>query len=408
MTTAAHTSTTSGRGRRERLVLALCFAVILFDGYDLIVYGAAVPAILRYQPWGVTAVEAGAIGSYALVGMLLGALIAGRLTDVVGRRKIMLASITWFSLAMVGCALAPSPELFGLFRFLGGIGLGGAMPTTIALTTEYSPVHRRGLNNALMFSGYTVGGILAAALALVLMPTFGFRSVFWVGAAPLVLVVPPLLRYLPESVTFLAATGRRPGALELFSRRHRAPAALFAVVSFVGLLLIYGLNTWLPQIMKSAGYSLSSSLLFLVMLNLGAMIGTVVAAPLGDRIGMKPVTVVAFGTAAVSIFLLSLPIPELPRYAVAALAGFGTIGTQILVNAHIAIHFPDAIRATALGLALGVGRLGAIAGPAFGGLLIAHGVSTAWNFYAFAIPALLGVALAALLPARTPDWTRPT
>ena len=106
--------------------------MILFDGYDLIVYGAVVPALLRYEPWGLTPTDAGLIGSYALIGMLVGALVAGAVTDLVGRRKVLLISVSWFSLTMAACALAPSAELFGLFRLLGGLGLGGVFPTAIA------------------------------------------------------------------------------------------------------------------------------------------------------------------------------------------------------------------------------------------------------------------------------------
>lgn len=415
----------SGR-RSEFLVLGLCFVVIVCDGFDLIVYGATVPALLEYEPWGLTPATAGAIGSYALIGMLVGALTAGAATDLVGRRRIMLVSVTWFSLCMAVCALAPSAEVFGLFRLLGGIGLGGVMPTAIALTVEFSAARRRSLNNALMFTGYSVGGILAAVLAMTLLPSLGFRAMYWIGAAPLVLIVPLLVRYLPESVVFLRAKGRiveaertaarfgidltdqheaaetetagRVGLRRLLSRRHAVAAVLFAVASFFGLLLVYGLNTWLPQIMKSAGYPLDSSLLFLVVMNVGAVAGTLTAAAAGDRVGMKPVTLLAFVAAAVSIFLLSVATVTPVMYALVAVAGFGTIGTQILVNAYVAMHFPADVRATALGFTLGVGRLGAIVGPAFGGILLSSGLGVAWNFYAFAIPAALGVGVVLLLP----------
>lgn len=415
------------RSRSELMVLGLCFAVIVFDGYDLIVYGAVVPALLQYEPWGLTPPEAGVIGSYALIGMLVGALVAGAVTDVVGRRKVLLLSVSWFSVAMACCAVAPTPELFGLFRLLGGLGLGGVMPTAIALTAEYSAAHRRSTNNALMFSGYPVGGILAAVLALALLPTLGFRIMFWIGAIPLVTVVPLLWRFMPESVSYLVAKGRmeeaarvaqglgirlsdlpggpsKPAAKSsvaaLFSRRHLLPAALFAVTSFFGLLLVYGLNTWLPQIMKAAGYPLSSSLLFLVMMNVGAVVGSILVAPIGDRFGMKPVTVFAFVAAAGAIYLLSEPSAAPVMYALVAVAGFGTIGTQIMVNAYVAIHFPAEVRATALGWTLGIGRLGAIVGPTFGGILLASGLDTEWNFYAFAIPAAVGALIVLALPGR--------
>ncbi|MGH3519791.1 MAG: MFS transporter [Haloechinothrix sp.] len=186
----------------------------------------------------------------------------------------------------------------------------------------------------------------------------------------------------------------------MLNKRYLVPATLFAITSFFGLLLVYGLNTWLPQIMNSAGYPLTSSLLFLVMMNAGAALGSVLVAPIGDRFGMKPVTMLAFASAAVSIFLLSSSTVAPVMYALVAIAGFGTIGTQIMVNAHVAMHFPAEVRATALGWTLGIGRLGAIVGPTFGGILLASGLGTEWNFYAFAIPAAIGVALVALLPGR--------
>ncbi|MFJ8361630.1 MFS transporter [Streptomyces sp. NPDC093984] len=417
------------RARRgELLVVGLCFAAIVCEGYDLIVYGAVVPELLHYEPWHLTPTEAGAIGSYGLFGMLVGALCAGAVADVLGRRRTVLISVAWFSLAMAACALAPSPGWFGLFRALGGLGLGGVMPTAIALTVECSAPHRRSLNNALMFSGYSVGGILAAVLAMPLLPRYGFRVMFWIGVLPLVLVVPLLWRYLPESAAFLRAEGRpaeaeegarrftagraaptapaagrasaRAVTLALFSPRHLRATLLFALTSFFGLLLVYGLNTWLPEIMKGAGYPLSGSLLFLVAMNAGAVAGSTLLAPLGDRIGMKPVTALSFGAAAVSIALLSRATYAPALYLLVAVAGCGTIGTQILVNAYVALHYPPQIRATALGWALGIGRFGAVAGPAVGGLLVAADVGAAVNFYAFAVPAVLGAGSVLLLPGR--------
>ena len=166
-------------------VVAICFLTIVCDGYDLIVYGSVLPSLLAEPGWGIGPAEAGAIGSYALAGMLIGALAAGTLTDAVGRRKIVLVGIVWFSVAMGLCALAPSAGMLGLFRFLAGLGLGGVLPSAIALTVEYAPRGRRQLYNALMFAGYSVGGVLAAVLALVLVADQGWRIMFWIGVMPL-------------------------------------------------------------------------------------------------------------------------------------------------------------------------------------------------------------------------------
>ena len=136
--------TTSATGRAAGLrsplfVVLICFVTIILDGYDLVVYGTTVPSILAYKSWGVTSVEAGAIGSYALIGMLIGSLVVGAFTDILGRRKIMLVSLIWFSLTMGLTSLAPNPEIFAVLRFITGLGLGGVVPTTVALTVEYSP-----------------------------------------------------------------------------------------------------------------------------------------------------------------------------------------------------------------------------------------------------------------------------
>jgi AAHS family benzoate transporter-like MFS transporter len=120
-------------------VVALCFLTIVFDGYDLIVYGSAVPSLLAEPGWNMGPAQVGAIGSYALAGMLIGALGAGAITDAIGRRRIMLIGISWFSVLMVACSLAPTPGLLGLLRFLAGLGLGGVIPSAIALTVEYAP-----------------------------------------------------------------------------------------------------------------------------------------------------------------------------------------------------------------------------------------------------------------------------
>ena len=422
----------AGAGRRPAglWVVAICLVTIVFDGYDLIVYGAVVPTLLQDPDWQLTPEQAGNIGSYALVGMVIGTLTVGALTDIIGRRKIMLGSIIWFSLAMGATALAPSPEVFGLLRFVTGLGLGGVVPTAIALTVEYAPAHRRNFNNALMFSGFSIGGVMAAILAINLVPDFGFRTMFWIGIAPLFLVIPLAYRYLPESVSFLMArgrydearelaakydvpldipaadapaepaSGRRAGALAvLFSREHLVATVLFGVASFFGLLLVYGLNTWLPQIMREAGYPLGSALRFLLVLNVGAVVGALLVSILADRFGSKPVTTLAFLSAAVSIYALSLEPSAALLYLLIAVAGFGTIGTQILVNGYVATHYPADSRATALGWSLGVGRIGAIVGPTFGGWMLASGRGLEWNFYGFAVPAVLGAAVIAAVPA---------
>jgi MFS transporter, AAHS family, benzoate transport protein len=422
------TDTPAPPRRSPSSVVLICFVSIVFDGYDLIVYGATIPPILDYQAWEVTPEQAGAIGSYALIGMLIGSLTVGAVTDIVGRRKIMLISIAWFSIAMAIAALSVSPEMLGALRFVAGLGLGGTVPTAIALTVEYSPRNRRQLNNAMMYSGYFIGGILTALAGLLLLPHVDFRAMYAVGALPLILVLPLAWRYLPESIAFLMARGRHDearsladqyglalgdiessaapkkevadrlaGVRTLFQRTYLPATVLFAAASFCGLLLVYGMNTWLPNIMSTAGFELGSSLLFVLSLNFGGIVGVLAASRLADRIGVKPVTVGAFLVATLSILLLSANLPLAVLTVCVAAAGFGT-GTQILVNGFVAVHYPASSRATALGWSLGIGRLGAILGPILGGLIAGSALGYQWNFYLFAMFALLGVALIAAVP----------
>ncbi|WP_329568792.1 MFS transporter [Streptomyces sp. NBC_01361] len=411
------------------VVVALCMATVMFDGYDLQMFGVIGPSLLAYQPWALSPAEVGAIGSYALVGMLIGALVVGVLTDIVGWRRVMLGCIAFFSVFMGACALAPTPGLLGLFRFLAGLGLGGVAPTAIALTVEFAPVARRQTYNAVMFCGIAAGGVLAALLGLVVIPSLGFRAMFWIGTAPLVLVLPLVALLLPESPRYLMSVGkaeqarsfaRRHGLQlpdqtssagrrsagravgELFGRGFLASTLLFAVASFSGLLLAYGLSTWLPTIMQRSGYGLGPSISFLLVLNLGAIIGSISAATLADRFGSKPVVAAAFGASAIAILVLSIKPPVALSFVLVAVAGLGSIGGQILVNGFVASRYPDRIRATALGWSLGVGRLGAIAGPAVGGLLLGSALGLNANFYAYVAVAVLGCLAILAIPARRP------
>lgn len=419
--------------RAALTVAALCMVTIMFDGYDLQMFGVIGSSLLAYEPWGLTPPEVGVIGSYALVGMLIGALAVGVVTDIVGRRRVMLGCIAFFSIFMGACALAPTPGLLGLFRFLAGLGLGGVVPTAIALTVEFAPASRRQTYNAVMFCGIAAGGVLAALLGLVVVPTLGFRAMFWIGTAPLVLVLPLVYFLLPESPRYLMSVGRVDEAREiarrygqpvpdaapaagrrtakravgeLFGRGLLASTLLFAVASFCGLLLAYGLSTWLPTIMQRSGYGLGPSISFLLVLNLGAIVGSISAARIADRIGSKPVVAAAFAASATAILVLSVKPPVLVSFVLVAVAGLGSIGGQILVNGFVATRYPDRIRATALGWSLGVGRLGAIAGPAVGGLLLGSTLGLNANFYAYVAVAVLGCLAILVIPgSRTPAPT---
>lgn len=422
----SHTPATTRPRKSAPAVILLCFVSIVFDGYDLVVFGAVVPKLLAFQEWGLTPVQIGAIGSYALAGMFIGAILIGYLTDVVGRRKVMMGSVAVFSVLMLLTAWAPTPELFGLFRFLSGLGLGGVIPTAIALTVEYSKSGRRNFNNALMFSGYAVGGILAALLSLAFLSSIGFRGMFAIGGLPLILVLPLLSKFLPESPAYLAANGRRAEAESLIDEygldqlqpaaptggkkqhgrfrtlltgRLLAATLLFSLAGICGQMLVYGLNTWLPQLMVIANYSLASSLSFLLTVNIGAVVGVIVSSRMADIFGPRQVTVVSFACSGIALVLMGTGIMPLPAmYLMVAVVGFGSIGAQILINGFVATYYSDVIRATALGITLGVGRIGAVLAISGGGVLVAATLGDFINFSVWAIAALIGIVAILSVP----------
>jgi AAHS family benzoate transporter-like MFS transporter len=375
----------SRRRRSVAWVVALSTAALVFDGYDLVVYGTVVPTLLGdpSQLGPITPEQAGALGSYALIGVLVGALTAGAVGDWIGRRKVMLVNIAWFSLGMAATAVTDSVTTFGLFRFLTGIGVGALVATVGALVAEYAPAGQRNRLNAIVYSGVPAGGVLAALVAIVMPEAAGWRALFWIGALPIVLLLPLAVVKLPESPRWLMARGRHAEALDvstrtgvplpevpttvaatpakigfpaLANRPFARPTLLLGTMSFAGLLLTYGLNTWLPQIMGDNGYGKSYALTFLLVLNLGAILGGLLASYFADRLGAKRIVATTFVLAAVSLALLPVELPFAFLVLAVAVAGVGTIGTQVLIYGLVSNYYPTRARAAGVAWCAEIGR----------------------------------------------------
>lgn len=368
-------------------VRPLCWSAVLLDGFDLVVLGTITPVLLSDKVWGYTPATAAVVSTAGLAGMTLGALTIGTVTDLIGRRRALLMAVAGFSFFTLLCAFAPSAGTFGVLRFLAGLGLGGCLPTAITLVTEYSPKGRNGGPTTLVMTGYHVGAVLTALLGILVIPSLGWRAMFVIGAAPALVLLPLMLKYLPESPSFNreeANQGLEP-VKSLLRTEFRRPTLAFWVTSFMGLLLVYGLNTWLPQIMREAGYPLGAALSLLLVLNLGAVAGLLVAGRIADKVALRPVTLGWFVGATITLALLSIRLPSVILYVVVLLAGVFVFAAQVLVYAYVGRMYPAANRATSLGWTAGVGRLGAIAGPILGGALLSAGLAFPWGFYAFAL-----------------------
>ncbi|WP_336193936.1 aromatic acid/H+ symport family MFS transporter [Providencia stuartii] len=427
MTIQSPAVTTFGTPKTTIKVLLVCWMSILFEGYDVGVMGAVLPTLAEYKQWSLTPLELGALSSYALVGMFFGAFIIGTLSELYGRRRMLLICVCLFSLTMLGAALAPTPWFFGIMRFIGGIGLGGVIPVAAALTIEYSPAEKRSFNYGIMYSGYSLGILSAALVAIWLLEHFGWRSVIAFGALPLLLIW-PMARILPESLEYLSHKGMHTQAQALadkldiqyqapvqqhpqkqsikdivavvFAWRYLRATTCFWVALFCGMLLVYGLNTWLPSIMRKEGYNLGSSLTFLIVFSLASALGGLFLGKIADRYGVRGSVSFFFLLGAIGVGALIFKQNIYVNYLLVAFAGVGSISAALILTGYIANYYPANVRASATGWALSFSRIGAMSGPMFGAYIASLGIASSWNFIAFAIVAVVASLAVMLLPKR--------
>lgn len=399
------------------LVFWLFFA-IMFDGYDVVVYGATVPSLIK--EWGISDVLAGAIGSYTVIGTAVGAIAFGVLADKMGRKNVIIFTTVLFSLFMFLSGFAQGPVMFTVFRILAGVGLGGVMPNVIALATEFSPKYIRSAVVSFVFCGYSAGAIAAALTTRALLPIAGWEAVYWIEGLPL-LLTPFFIKHLPESISFLLAKGdeekvrqvlrrvnpsldktvslqyeevpfKEKGSpvVKLFEQKRAFSTCMFWVSCFSAFVLIYSMNTWLPRLMMQAGYDLSSSLVFTAVMQVGAIAGTLVFGPLVDKLGFKKVLVPLFFVGALSLSFIGFSNSTVLAPGLIAIVGAASVGVQNLSNAFVSQYYPVQMRSTALGSTMAFGRIGGIIAPTFVGFLLSLQLSPQYNFSAIAVAAVLG------------------
>lgn len=404
ITDTATTTATAAR-RRGAWTVVLCWITVMLEGYDLVVLGAIIPTLIDTHHLGFTPGSATTVATLSLVGVAIGAVCVGPLSDLLGRRRTLIGSVLLFSVFTLLVPLAGSVAMFATLRLIAGLGLGACMPVSLTMMSEHLPERQRARASTLTMTGYHTGAVITSLLALEV--THNWKVLFYVlGIAGLVVAAVQWLK-LPESEAYLDRRDgdRRSAPLKdlLQPTLLRAGIGVW-VASFMGLLLVYGLNTWLPQLMHAAGYAVPAAVTQLLVLNVGGVVGLVVGGFVADRRGINRTALLWFVVSAVMLALLSIRIEsDLLLDVVVFLTGVFVFSAQVLVYAYVTQFYPAAVRGTALGSASGIGRIGSIVGPTITGALVSAGWGHPWGFYFFAVVAVLGVGAVATLPRRAAE-----
>jgi MFS transporter, AAHS family, 3-hydroxyphenylpropionic acid transporter len=360
---------------RVRSVVACCTAVALFEGLDIQSMGVAAPRLapaFHLDPG-----QMGFVMSASTLGLMIGAALGGWLSDRFGRKSVIIVSMAALGVFSLATASAPNFDSLLGVRVLAGLGLGGAFPNLIALVSEVTPARLRVTALGLMYCGLPLGGAAAGAIPA-LHPAADWRPIFYVGGFGPLFLIPVLVACLPHARSFVEMLGKPPGAAQpgqggasLFGAQT-AMTLLLWVSYFFTLLVVYLLLNWLPSLLVAKGYSRVQGSSASIILNVGAVVGSILLGRLTDRGHPRVILTLTYAGMMASLAALAIGRGS-ALFAAAFAAGFFVIGGQLVLYAIAPILYPTAIRGTGIGAAIAVGRLGSIAGPLLAGALLAHG-----------------------------------
>jgi AAHS family 4-hydroxybenzoate transporter-like MFS transporter len=412
--------------RFQWLIFAVCFVVVLMDGFDTAAIGYIAPSLVK--EWGITRQELGPVLSAALFGLAIGALAAGPLADRFGRKSVLFWSVLMFSVACLASSFSASLDQLTIMRFLTGMGLGAAMPNAVTLMSEFCPEKRRSFLTNAMFCGFPLGAALGGFLAAWIIPNFGWRGVLVLGgAAPLVLAA-VILFALPESVRYMVAwrygaerirevlsqisleagfadtfdmIEPRPsavarGAALVVSGAYIAGSVMLWVAYFMGLVIFYALINWMPLLFKDGGVAPATATLISALFPLGGF-GAILSGWLMDRFNADRIVAALYALTAIFVYAIGMATGSGPAQlmAVVFIAGALMNTAQVSMGALAAAFYPTEARATGVAWMLGVGRFGGIAGSLLVAELARRNLGFGQIFAVVAIPG--AIAMAALL-----------
>ncbi|GGH66707.1 MFS transporter [Comamonas phosphati] len=414
--------------RTQFITLLLCFLIVAVDGFDTASIGFIAPAIR--EEWGVSPADLAPLFGAGMFGMMLGALGFGPLADRIGRKTTLMICVAFFGLASLASAWSPNLQVLLVLRFFTGLGLGGAMPNAVTLSSEYSPNKHRNVLVTTMFCGFTMGSALGGILAAYIVDHWGWRAVLLAGGVVPLLIWPLLAGLLPESARYLVSRGapaqrisRILGRLapqanlrdaiyaisdlapqgspikQLFAPQLRRGTVILWLMFFMCMLIIYLLSSWLPTLIKDTGRSLQDASLVTAMFQVGGTFGAIALGRLMDRFNPTRVLALAYSVAAIFVALIGHSAASTPLLMLAVcIAGVCASGGQVGAIALAAGFYPTANRATGVAWAQGIGRIGSILGSMAGGWMLTMGWSLVGVFEAVAVPAAVAAICVLFMP----------
>lgn len=405
-------------GRYQKIIISLCMALMILDGYDIQAMAYAAPLIM--ESWQVDKALLGVVFSAALGGLFVGSLLLSSLSDRYGRRPILLVSTFAFAVLMLLTPLAKNLEQLAMIRFVTGIFLGGIMPNAMAYSSDIVPKRQQVFIMTMISAGFTLGAILGGFVATALKP-FGWEAIFYFGGImPLILFV-FMYFWIPESQKFLVARSRHPkkvleslrkfypslglnddvkieledktthktSPLDLFKQGRAFFTSTMWIITVLNMISLYFLSSWLPALGKESGLSINQALMLGTVLQLGALIGSLSQGAIIHKFGFYKVLMPVFVLAIVTVGYIGYSVHSVALlFVVVFLAGFAVIGGQPTLNALSASHYPVLLRSTGVGWSIGIGRLGSVIGPVLGGSLAAS-INIGPLFLIAAIPSVL-------------------
>ncbi len=383
----------SSSSSRLMLTIGLCFLVALMEGLDLQATGIAAGGIA--QAFALDKMQMGWIFSAGILGLLPGALVGGMLADRYGRKRILISSVALFGLFSLATAIARDFPSLVFARLMTGVGLGAALPNLIALTSEAAGPRFRGTAVSLMYCGVPIGAALAATLGFA-GANLAWQMVFWVGGVVPLILVPLLMRWLPESAVFAGEKQAAPPLRALFAPETATATLLLWLCYFFTLLVVYMLINWLPLLLVEQGLQPSQAAGVMFALQMGAASGTLMLGALMDKLRPVTMSLLIYSGMLASLLALGTVSSFNGMLLAGFVAGLFATGGQSVLYALAPLFYSSQIRATGVGTAVAVGRLGAMSGPLLVGKMLALGTGTVGVMVASA-PGILVAGLAVFI-----------